>query len=91
MELMRGDIARVERLINAFEFKPIKALPSNAQILTQSKNTFGLMQVFKVQQNYGFHLEYLGMELIAFRDFSVELADNGGLNVWIFLDFWCYF
>ncbi|PKT78353.1 ATP-binding protein [Helicobacter winghamensis] len=87
MELMRGDIARVERLINAFEFKPIKALPSNAQILTQSKNTFGLMQVFKVQQNYGFHLEYLGMELIAFRDFSVELADNGGLNVWIFLDF----
>lgn len=87
MELMRGDMARLENIMQEFQFKIIKKIPSNAQILSENQNTFGIMQIFRVQQNYGFHLQYLDMDLVAFRDFSVELTDNGGLNIWIFLDF----
>lgn len=87
MELARGDIVRLENIMQEFQFKVIKAIPQNAQILLEKTNTFSSMQIFKIQQNYGFYLEYLGMDLVAFRDFSVELADEHGLNLWIFLEF----
>ncbi|MBX7490684.1 HAMP domain-containing histidine kinase [Helicobacter sp. Faydin-H64] len=87
MELMNGDLRRLENVVREFHFKIIRKIPPNAQVLLENQNTFGTMQIFKVQQNYGFHLEYLGMNLVAFRDFGIELANNGGLNIWIFLDF----
>ena len=87
MELMRGDITRLEAIMKEFQFQILKEIPPNAQILLESQNTFGVMQIFKMQQHYGFHLEYLSMDFIAFRDFSVELSDNQGLNIWIFLEF----
>ncbi|TLD84566.1 HAMP domain-containing histidine kinase [Helicobacter sp. MIT 11-5569] len=87
MNFIRGDIVRLKNAAQEFGFEIIKEIPPNARILFSTKETFGTIQIFKERQNYGFYLEYLGMDLAAFKNFGAELVSDDGLNVWIFLDF----
>ena len=87
LELMRQNFMHLENVSNEFGYTIVSEIPQNAMILLDNTDSFAEIKLFKFQQNYGFSLEYLGVEFVAFRDFSEELANGASLNIWLFLGF----
>lgn len=87
LELMRQNFMHLENVSNEFGYTIVSEIPQNAMILLDNTDSFAEIKLFKFQQNYGFSLEYLGVEFVAFRDFSEELASGASLNIWLFLGF----
>lgn len=87
LELMRQNFIRLENVSNEFGYTITSGIPKNAIILLDNTDSFAEIKLFKFQQNYGFSLEYLGVEFVVFKDFSEELTNGIGLNIWLFLGF----
>lgn len=87
LELMRQNFIRLENVSNEFGYTITSGIPKNAIILLDNTDSFAEIKLFKFQKNYGFSLEYLGVEFVAFKDFSEELTNGIGLNIWLFLGF----
>ncbi len=87
LELINGNTPRIQTLIKNYGFLRVDKIPQESLIIYQSSDTLAKMQIFKIQQNYGFGLEYLGESYIAQKDFKEQLAFGIHLNLWILLDF----
>lgn len=87
LELINGNIPRIQRLIKNYGFLRVDKIPQRSTIIYQSSDTLAKMRIFKISQNYGFGLEYLGESYIAQKNFKEQLAFGSRLNLWILLDF----
>ncbi len=87
LELIRKDAARLNHLTNEFGFTLQEEIPKDAVILSEFPNEFAIIKIFKLQKNYGFSLEHLGIQTIALKDYTQELTSKDDLQIWILLDF----
>lgn len=87
LEFISGNTIRLRQITENNHYQIMQQMPEDAKILLENKESFTKVRIFRVQSNYGFHLEYLGMDFVALKDYEEELFEDNGLNVWFFMDF----
>lgn len=87
LELINGNIRRIQTLIKNYGFVRVDKIPKEAVVIYKSSDSLAKMQIFKIHQDYGFGLEYLGESYIAQKNFKEQLSFGNNLNWWILLDF----
>ncbi len=87
LEIISGNTMRLRQITENNHYQIMQQMPEDAKILLENKESFTKVRIFRVQSNYGFHLEYLGMDFVALKDYEEELFEDNGLNVWFFMDF----
>ncbi|WP_194145429.1 histidine kinase dimerization/phospho-acceptor domain-containing protein [Helicobacter sp. MIT 05-5294] len=87
LEFISGNTKHLQEMVENNHYEIVRQMPKDAVILLEDKESFTKVKIFRFQSYYGFCLEYLGMNFVAFKDYESELFLGDGLNVWIFLDF----
>lgn len=87
LEFISGNTLRLRQIAESNHYQIVQQMPEDAKILLENKESFTKVKIFRIQSNYGFCLEYLGMDFVAIKDYEAELFEDHGLNVWFFLDF----
>lgn len=87
LEFISGNTVRLRQIAESNHYQIMQQMPQDAKILLENKESFTKVKIFRIQSNYGFCLEYLGMDFVALKDYEEELFEDNGLNVWFFLDF----